>query len=387
MPDLAEARRPAAAARRRGHHRRRRASRPRSTRSSRTAWSRSSSTSTCRPTTSTSTQLEPALSDRTRAIMIAHTLGNPFDLDAVTAFASEHDLWLIEDCCDAVGATYEGRHVGTFGDLATVSFYPAHHITMGEGGCVLTDQPAAEDARRVVPRLGPRLLVRPRRRQHLRQALRLAARRPARRLRPQVHLFAHRLQPEAHRHAGGRRRGAARQARRASSRPAGGTSAGCTTGSPTWRSSSSCPRRRRAPTRAGSASRSPSGPRPRSRAAELVAPPERAEDRAPGRSSPATWSASRPIAGVEHRQVGDLPNSDFVMNQAFWVGVYPGLGDEAIDYVVGVLREFVGEVAGRHVPAPALRRDGRGQSTPHPTLPRKGGGFSRVPSPLWGRVG
>lgn len=87
------------------------------------------------------TQLEEAYSERTRAIMLAHTLGNPFDLEAVMAFARQHDLWVIEDCCDAVGATYHGRKVGTFGDLATVSFYPAHHITMGEGGCVLTDQP------------------------------------------------------------------------------------------------------------------------------------------------------------------------------------------------------------------------------------------------------
>jgi CDP-6-deoxy-D-xylo-4-hexulose-3-dehydrase len=84
--------------------------------------------------------LEAALSERTRAIMIAHTLGNPFDLDAVTEFAREHDLWLIEDCCDALGSTYRGRMVGTFGDIASVSFYPAHHITMGEGGCVLTNK-------------------------------------------------------------------------------------------------------------------------------------------------------------------------------------------------------------------------------------------------------
>jgi CDP-6-deoxy-D-xylo-4-hexulose-3-dehydrase len=84
-------------------------------------------------------QLEAALSDRTRAIMLAHTLGNPFDVQRVVDFARRHQLWLIEDCCDAVGATYHGKKVGTFGDLATVSFYPAHHITMGEGGCVLTD--------------------------------------------------------------------------------------------------------------------------------------------------------------------------------------------------------------------------------------------------------
>ncbi|MEQ1885364.1 MAG: lipopolysaccharide biosynthesis protein RfbH [Bryobacteraceae bacterium] len=87
------------------------------------------------------TQLEEALSGRTRAVMIAHTLGNPFDLAAVKRFVDRHNLWLIEDCCDAVGSTYQGKSVGTFGDLATVSFYPAHHITMGEGGCVLTEKP------------------------------------------------------------------------------------------------------------------------------------------------------------------------------------------------------------------------------------------------------
>jgi CDP-6-deoxy-D-xylo-4-hexulose-3-dehydrase len=86
-------------------------------------------------------QLDAALSPRTRAMILAHTLGNPFDLEAVTKFARQHDLWLIEDCCDAVGSTYQGRKVGTFGDLATTSFYPAHHITMGEGGAVLTEQP------------------------------------------------------------------------------------------------------------------------------------------------------------------------------------------------------------------------------------------------------
>ena len=86
------------------------------------------------------TQLEEAYSAQTRAVMLAHTLGNPFDLDAVMKFVRQHNLWLIEDCCDAVGATFRGQKVGTFGHLATVSFYPAHHITMGEGGCVLTNQ-------------------------------------------------------------------------------------------------------------------------------------------------------------------------------------------------------------------------------------------------------
>jgi CDP-6-deoxy-D-xylo-4-hexulose-3-dehydrase len=87
------------------------------------------------------TQLEAAVSPRTRAMVLAHTLGNPFDLEAVGAFAKKHHLWLIEDCCDALGASYAGRPVGSFGDLATYSFYPAHHITMGEGGCVTTDRP------------------------------------------------------------------------------------------------------------------------------------------------------------------------------------------------------------------------------------------------------
>lgn len=83
-------------------------------------------------------QLEEALSPRTRAIMFAHTLGNPADLSAIMAFAEKHDLFVIEDCCDALGATYDGKHVGTFGNVGTCSFYPAHHITMGEGGAVFT---------------------------------------------------------------------------------------------------------------------------------------------------------------------------------------------------------------------------------------------------------
>jgi CDP-6-deoxy-D-xylo-4-hexulose-3-dehydrase len=90
------------------------------------------------------TKLEEAKSDRTKAVMIAHTLGNVFNLEAISAFCKKYNLWLIEDCCDALGSTYKGQKVGTFGDIATVSFYPAHHITMGEGGAVLTDKPALQ---------------------------------------------------------------------------------------------------------------------------------------------------------------------------------------------------------------------------------------------------
>ena len=86
-------------------------------------------------------QLEKAWSPKVKAVMLAHTLGNPFNLDRVTEFVKKYNLWLIEDCCDAVGSKYRGQMVGTFGDIATTSFYPAHHITMGEGGAVLTNSP------------------------------------------------------------------------------------------------------------------------------------------------------------------------------------------------------------------------------------------------------
>ena len=86
-------------------------------------------------------RLNDAIGPKTKAIIAAHTLGNPFDLAAVMDVARQHDLWVIEDVCDAVGAKFNGKQTGTFGDLATVSFYPAHHLTMGEGGCVLTNHP------------------------------------------------------------------------------------------------------------------------------------------------------------------------------------------------------------------------------------------------------
>lgn len=86
-------------------------------------------------------QLEAAVSSQTRALVIAHTLGNPFNIRAVSAFCKKYGLWLVEDNCDALGSQYGGVRTGTFGDLATVSFYPAHHITTGEGGAVLTSSP------------------------------------------------------------------------------------------------------------------------------------------------------------------------------------------------------------------------------------------------------
>ena len=85
--------------------------------------------------------IEAAIGPRTKAIMLAHTLGNPFNLKVIRELCDRYGLWLIEDCCDALGSTYEGRQVGSFGDIGTLSFYPAHHITMGEGGAVFTDSP------------------------------------------------------------------------------------------------------------------------------------------------------------------------------------------------------------------------------------------------------
>ncbi len=86
-------------------------------------------------------EIEAAIGPRTRAIMLAHALGNPFDIDRIRSIADRHGLWLVEDTCDAAGSTWRGERVGVFGDTASVSFYPAHHITMGEGGAVLTGDP------------------------------------------------------------------------------------------------------------------------------------------------------------------------------------------------------------------------------------------------------
>jgi CDP-6-deoxy-D-xylo-4-hexulose-3-dehydrase len=277
-------------------------------------------------------QLEGALSDRTRGIMIAHTLGNPFDLGAVSDFAERHDLWLIEDCCDAVGATYDGRGVGTFGDLATVSFYPAHHITMGEGGAVLTDRPYLKklaesfrdwgrdcwcapgadntcgkrfdwqlgelppgyDHKYIYSHIGYNLKV-----TDMQAALGVAQmgkvdgfvaarRRNFSRLqeglRPLEEFF---VLPEA------------------------------TPGSdPSWFGFPIAVR--------------PGAPFGRAEAVRHLN-----ERRIATRQVFAGNLLRQPAyRDVAHRRIGDLPNTDFVMNQAFWVGVYPGLDDAMIDYMV-----------------------------------------------------
>ena len=124
-------------------------------------------------------KIEPALSKKTKAIFLAHTLGNPFDLNRVIDIAQKHNLWVIEDACDALGSKYNGRYTGTFGDIATFSFYPAHHITMGEGGAVVTSSDQLKKTYRIFQRLGEGLLVWRRRRQYMQEEVWVAIRRTA----------------------------------------------------------------------------------------------------------------------------------------------------------------------------------------------------------------
>ena len=284
-------------------------------------------------------RLEEALSPKTRAVMLAHTLGNPFDLGAVKELTDRHGLWLVEDCCDAVGSTYRGRHVGTFGDLATVSFYPAHHITMGEGGCVLTDRPRLKklvesfrdwgrdcwcetgkdntcgkrfewqlgglpcgyDHKYTYSHVGYNLkLTDMQAAVGVAQLGKLPAFIEARRrnfrtlyegLRDLEEVF---ILPEA-----------------------------TPESDPSWFGF-------------------PLAVRPGARV---------------GRDAVVRFLESRRIgtrlmfagnllrqpayAGIKHRAVGDLPNSDFVMNQVFWVGVYPGLSGAMLEYMIEVLHKAV----------------------------------------------
>jgi len=207
-------------------------------------------------------QLESALSDRTKAVMVAHTLGNPFDLDAVTGFCQRHNLWLIEDTCDAVGATYRGRPVGAFGDLATTSFYPAHQITMGEGGCVLTNRPILKTLLESFRDWGRDCWCEPGKDN-------TCGKRFDWQLGALPHGYDHKY---TYSHIGYNLKATDMQAAvgvaqlkncPASSKPGGRIFGRCTRAWATLKNTSYCRRRRRIPTRAGSASRSPCGPRPR----------------------------------------------------------------------------------------------------------------------------
>jgi CDP-6-deoxy-D-xylo-4-hexulose-3-dehydrase len=287
----------------------------------------------------TAARVAEAIGPRSRAIMIAHALGNPFEVAEVAQLAADHDLFLIEDNCDAVGSTYDGQLTGTFGDITTVSFYPAHHLTMGEGGCVLTSNlelariveslrdwgrdcwcepgetnkclkrfkyqmgtlPEGYDHKYIFSHVGYNLKA-----TDLQAALGLSQldkiddfcatrRHNWRRLRDGLDGVPHLLLPTATERS-----------------------------DPSWFGFALTVR--------------PDAPFKR---AELV---DFLEDRKIGTRRLFAGNLTRHPAyiGRPHRVVGDLTNSDIVTEQTFWVGVYPALTDEMLDYVVSSVKEFVG---------------------------------------------
>ncbi|GAA2427468.1 lipopolysaccharide biosynthesis protein RfbH [Streptomyces macrosporus] len=286
----------------------------------------------------TADRVAAAIGPRTRAIMIAHALGNPFEVAEVAQLAREHDLFLVEDNCDAVGSTYDGRLTGTFGDLTTVSFYPAHHLTMGEGGCVLTSDlklarvveslrdwgrdcwcepgknntcfkrfdyqmgklPHGYDHKYIFSHVGYNLKA-----TDLQAALGLtqldklddfcaARRRNWRRLREALDGVPHLLLPEA-----------------------------TPRSDPSWFGFV--------------ITVDPGAPFSRAALVDFL------EGRKIGTRRLFAGNLTRQPAYVDrpHRVVGELTNSDIVTEQTFWVGVYPGLTDEMIDYVAASVKEFV----------------------------------------------
>jgi len=283
-------------------------------------------------------QLESAVSSRTRAVMLAHALGNPYDLAAVTAFTRRHKLWLIEDCCDALGSTYDGKQVGTFGDLATVSFYPAHHITMGEGGCVLTDRPALKTlvdsfrdwgrdcwcdpgkentcGKRFNWQLGelPRGYDHKYTYSHIGYNLKLTDMQAA------VGVAQLRKLPafiEARKRNFQNLYEALKELEQFFVLPQATPNS-----QPSWFGFPLAVR--------------PEAPFTRD---QLV---QHLESRKIATRLLFGGNLLRQPAyrNVEHRVVGDLKNADFVMNQVFWVGVYPGLTDPMIDFMTQTIRDF-----------------------------------------------
>ncbi|CAN5708161.1 lipopolysaccharide biosynthesis protein RfbH [soil metagenome] len=316
-------------------------------------------------------QLEAALSDRTRGIMIAHTLGNPFDLAAVTEFAQRHRLWLVEDCCDAVGATFGGQGVGTFGDIATVSFYPAHHITMGEGGAVLTDRPILKKLAESFRDWGRDCWCAP-------GVDNTCGKRFDWKLGALPHGYDHKyiysrigynlkvtdMQAALGVAQMGKLEGFVEARRRNFARLHQGLQPleeffvlpEATPGSePSWFGFPISVR--------------PGSPFDRNEVVRQLN-----EGKIGTRQIFAGNLLRQPAyQGVAHRQVGDLANSDFVMERAFWIGVYPGIADEMVDYVVDVFSRFVQEAKGR---AASTSTPTSSTSIPKPHF--RGG---RVPTP------
>ncbi|MFF7637024.1 lipopolysaccharide biosynthesis protein RfbH [Kitasatospora sp. NPDC008050] len=286
----------------------------------------------------TAERVAQAIGPRTRAIILAHALGNPFEVAEIAQLATDHDLFLIEDNCDAVGSTYNGQLTGTFGDMTTVSFYPAHHLTMGEGGCVLTSNlalariveslrdwgrdcwcepgendkclkrfkyqmgtlPAGYDHKYIFSHVGYNLKA-----TDIQAALGLtqlakldsfidARRRNWRRLREGLDGAPGLLLPQA------------------------------TPGSdPSWFGFVITV-----------------DPQATFERAELV---DFLEERKIGTRRLFAGNLTRHPAYIDqpHRVVGDLANSDIITEQTFWIGVYPGLTDEMLDYMTSSIKEFL----------------------------------------------
>lgn len=283
--------------------------------------------------------LEAARSDRTRAIMIAHTLGNPFDLDAVMRFAKAHDLWLVEDCCDAVGSRYAGRFVGGFGDVATTSFYPAHHMTMGEGGAVLTDSPLLKTIVESFRDWGRDCWCGP-------GAENTCGKRFEHKLGELPAGYDHKY---IYSHIGYNLKLTDMQAAigvaQLDKLPGFGE-----------RRRSNFDRIHRGLSDLDSVLIMPQATdnsEPSWFGFPITVRPEAPFSRRElVMHLDACKIGSRQLFGgnllrqpayqdIKHRVVGTLDNSDLAMNQSFWIGVYPGLGDAAIDYMVDVIREFV----------------------------------------------
>ena len=286
-----------------------------------------------------SSLVEEALTAKTKAIMVAHTLGNPFNLSEITRIAKTNDLWLVEDCCDALGSTYKGQSVGSFGDVATVSFYPAHHITMGEGGAVFTSNPIIRRAIASIRDWGRDCWCEPGMENTCTKRFRWS-------LGDLPHGYDHKY---IYSHLGYNLKitdmqaavGLAQLARlpdfvqarkRNFSRLREGLSSleeflilpEATEGAdPAWfgflitlRESAPFSRNQfmQALHRHNIATRNLF-------AGNLVRQPY--------------------MTDRNYRVVGDLKNTDRVMNQTFWIGVFPGLSDSHIDYVINVIRDFV----------------------------------------------
>jgi len=284
------------------------------------------------------THLEEALSPKTKAVMIAHTLGNPFDLGTVAAFCREHNLWLIEDCCDAVGAKYDGRHVGQFGHFATTSFYPAHHITMGEGGAVITNTGRLKVIAESFRDWGRDCWCEPGKEN-------TCGKRFGQQFGTLPHGYDHKY---VYSHVGYNLKLTDMQAaigvaqldkldgfvaarNRNFQRLYDGLEdlqdvylrpEPTPNSTPSWFGFPLAVR--------------PEGPL--ERGAVVRALDER------GIATRLVFAGNllrQPAyAGIEHRVVGELTNADYVMNNSFWLGVYPGLSDAHIDYVLDVMHEL-----------------------------------------------